>query len=470
MVVPELFAANRLRRAAIYVAGGPIASLLGMVGGYLLWLFVLKSDLLATWIIVSAVLVLVTWLPFRIRHGQLNLASDAWQLIDMARGQRKARLQPSGATLGNLSAVSELLRRAGCPTDADYYQLLAGLPRCELCDYGIVDESRRLCEQLPDGRFPEARQVLQLIEAAALVGTDDPRAGGFLDAALAASAATPDLYYALFVLSYYQKLQRGEPVGEELQTRLEEARREKRPDRACMLEILAFHADPPQDAAVACQTLLSRHRQYVTETQRAQLLSFMTELLVEREEHVAGREHYQAALAAIATVSQSIQVPEVRRQYILAASLPLQRAMLASNDDLPLFINDQTTTRPQVVARFSKLSLNLGWASIGFVVGAYIAKAALGRPLPSGLIFMFTLVTLVCLLGATLSSLVAVVRKEHRLVQGLVGVILGIVAMVLLVGLLPKGEHPRQHLPPEFYQELEVGPEDGETGPDSASE
>ncbi len=48
LVVPELFAANRLRRAAIYVAGGPLASLLGLVGGYLLWLFVLRSDLLAT--------------------------------------------------------------------------------------------------------------------------------------------------------------------------------------------------------------------------------------------------------------------------------------------------------------------------------------------------------------------------------------------------------------------------------------
>ncbi len=92
----------------------------------------------------------------------------------------------------------------------------------------------------------------------------------------------------------------------------------------------------------------------MTETQRAQLLSFVTELLVEREEHAASREYYHAALAAIATVSQSIQAPEVRRQYALAASLPLQRAMLVSNDDLPLFINEVAAARPQVVARFYK--------------------------------------------------------------------------------------------------------------------
>lgn len=175
LVVPELFAAGRLPRAAIYVAGGPLASLLGLVGGYLLWVFAFRSDVLVAWIFVSATLVLVTWLPFRIKRGNLNLASDAWQLIDLARGQKNARLQPSGATLGTLGAVSELLRRVGAEADADYYQLLAGLPRCELHEYSVVDEARRLCQRLPADRFPEAQQVGQFIEAGALVGTGDPR-------------------------------------------------------------------------------------------------------------------------------------------------------------------------------------------------------------------------------------------------------------------------------------------------------
>ncbi len=83
---------------------------------------------------------------------------------------------------------------------------------------------------------------------------------------------------------------------------------------------------------------------------------------------------------------------------------------------------------------------------------------------------MFTLVTLVCLLGATLASLVAVVRKEHRLVQGLFGLILGIVAMMLLVGLIPGPDLPRRRLPPEFFEEFEVVPEDGEAGLNSARE
>jgi len=464
LVVPELFAANRLRRAAVYVSGGPLASLLGMVGGYLLWLYAFRSDVLATWILVSATLVLVTWLPFRIKHGKLSLASDAWQLIDMARGQRKGRLQPSGATLGTLTAVSELLRRVGCRSEADYYQLLAALPRCELSDYRVVGEARDLCQGLPADRFPEAQQVMQFIEAAALVGTDDPRAGEFLDKVHADSGQTPDFEYVLFVLKCYLKLQREEEIGEALQTRLEEARRQNRPYRVCMLEMLAFLADPPQQTAAACEALLARHRRDVTETQRAQLLSRMTELLVEREEHAAAREYYHSAMAAISTVSQTIQVPEVRRQYTLTATLPLQRAMLISTDDLPLFINDVAAARPQVVARFSNLALNLGFACLVLVTAGYVAKSVQGGELPRGMFAIFAAITFGCWLAALWTLIVALIRKEPRLAQGLVGLIVGTVAMLLVVGLKPDRDRPRRHVPAESFEVPGDNSQPSETG------
>ncbi len=412
---------------------------------------------------------LVTWLPFRIKHGQLSLASDAWQLIDIARGQRNGRLQPPGATLGTVTAVGELLRRVGSDSAADYYQLLASLPRCELSDFSTLDEARQLCQRLPAEKFPEARQVLQFIEAAALVDSDDPSAEAFLAGARADAAQTPDYEILLFVQSCNLKLQRGETVGEELQVRLEAARRENRPGRVAMLEILAFEANPPQQAAAACQALITRHRRDLTETQRAQLLSFVTELLVERQEYSSARECFHAALASITTVSQSVQVPEVRRRFILATSRPLQRAMLISNDDMPLFINEGAGS-PQVVPKFSKLALNLGWACIGFVISAYMAKATEGGQLPGGLFFIFTLITLACLLGATVSLVFSLVRRESRQVQGLFGLILGIVAMMLLVGLIPDPDHPRRRLPPELFKELEeVVPDKGEAGLNPAS-
>ncbi len=93
-----------------------------------------------------------------------------------------------------------------------------------------------------------------------------------------------------------------------------------------------------------------------------------------------------------------------------------------------------------------------------------MAKAMEGGQLPGGLFFIFTLITLACLLGATVCLVVSLVRREPRQVQGLVGLILGIVAMMLLVGLVPDPDRPRRRLPPEFFKELEVGPEGGEVG------
>jgi hypothetical protein len=469
LVIPEIFATKRRRRAAIFIAAGPLASLVGMVGGYFIWEFACRSDLLATWVIISATLVLATCFPFRIKHGKLNLASDAWQLIDLARDQRKGRLQPVGETLGTLTAVSELLRRIGSEAEADYYQLLAGLPRCDLSDFTELAEAQRIRDRLPAGRFPEAQQVYQLIEAEVLVGTDDPRAAEFLEAARAQAANVPNLEYLLFVLQSYYRIRRGEYCGQELQARLEEAHRHHR-SRVCTLELLGFLANPPQRAAVACQKFLVRHRREITEIQRVQLLTFVTELLTKREEYAAARENFHAALAAIAAVSRSIQDLDVRRRFTLAASVPLQRAMLINSDEMPLFISETAEGGSQIEPKFAKFGFNLGFACLGLVCSAYIIKAVAGRPLPEGLSPILSAITVACWIAVWVALIGAAFRKEARQTPGLVGLIVATVAVLLLAGVASDSRPRPAPAATSSFELIDPGNQAHEDGFDPASD
>ena len=92
-----LYCRNTLERQPvaefITILGGPLASYLGLLIGLAAWWSGLHSDVLLSWIAISALLCLTSSIPSVIGQGRVRLENDArllWGILQYRRQTRNA--------------------------------------------------------------------------------------------------------------------------------------------------------------------------------------------------------------------------------------------------------------------------------------------------------------------------------------------------------------------------------------------
>ncbi len=242
------------------LAGGPLATLGGTIVGGLVWVAGTRSDLLLAWIAVSMLLSLDVGFPYRVKSGQLFIASDAAQLIDLLRRGRASRQQPPGQTLSSLNAVSDLLQRVGATSGAAYYRLLRGTVEIVLGDLASARESLAIGRQCDPGEFAGSVALASYLEALIAIKSRNKEAPRLGERARQLSRGDEQVCFVLEVLELAQRIEHGEASVEGLHALRERVSHTSRDDWMCTVDMLLFRFDPPDDPDSGCRDLLVRYR------------------------------------------------------------------------------------------------------------------------------------------------------------------------------------------------------------------
>ena len=219
-----------------------------------------------------------------------------------------------------------------------------------------------LSRQRPSSRNPWARRDWpRWPEPSIAMGEKSADTGQLLDASEPLCRDDPTAAFHLactraqWALESDPDARQQAEAREQLHALRQEAVAASRGDWLCLAEQLLFLAgpagpgevsepgeqvDPAERPDVQCRDLLSRHRVFLGDVAKARLLAITTERLATAGSFDEAREFFALAQHEIQTVATTIASPDTRQAYLKQASAPLQRAVLATGDALPLFMAD----------------------------------------------------------------------------------------------------------------------------------
>jgi len=429
-----------------YIAGGPLASILGLAAGWLGWGFVARSDALAAFTYVSAWLTFWALIPFSLNVGTFRLSSDAAQLIDLMRGHRSALQTPLGIVLTNLDGACKLLDGLSARSGAAYYRLLHGTIALALNDVATARSSLAEAVSREPRDIPEADATSAFLAAAIAIVTEDPQAPEHIALAASRSNNSQTVQAILQLTDISQQLESGRGDASRLRQFREDYARSGQTDLLCTTDVYLFRHNPPQDLEAGLQQILAQHHHRVTPTLRAQLLANATGHFVDRGDIASARRYYLQAQAAILENAAAIASPVTKAAYLQYAGAPLERAVLTCGDDVPLFLS-----QPEAAAAKGN---GFSQAAFGVAVGALTMAVLLviRRPSPSTHESMTAFITVLWLLS-TLAGLLSIGRKEGRPWPVAIAFAMSLVATVLAAATKPEKPRP---IPPALIEMPDV--------------
>lgn len=426
---------DRPTAAFVSTLGGPLASVLGLVLGLAVWRFGVRSDLLLAWIAISTLLSAVSVIPYTYRTGTIQLQSDAWLLGRILVFGSNTAPPHLGAVLANLRAMSELLDQVGCLHGAAFTHALAGVVEAALGDVDGAVEDLRLAEAIDLNHDPRSKAVATYARAIATVHENSDDAPRLLSDARHQFGDNMPARFAIDALEAHWLIKRGHDVGDRLAELHDAAEMAARRDWLCTVDSLRYAAGTEGEPDSAFHELAVRHRRFLSDAARAELLAIGTERLASRGEIDRSRSMFELARTAITEAAAAIVSPRTRAAFVRGTSAPLQRAVVATQNELPLFIPDRsnaTTTTGAAVARGEFCAKATTFA--GTVAGGAAVAYSMLRPesqdaaetICGSIVGAFFLLALV-------AALVSILRRERRILRVTSGLFLASMGILLFV-------------------------------------
>ncbi len=417
----------------LFILGGPLITVVGLVAGLALWEWGINSDLLLAWIAVSAILAVTSIIPFPLTIGRIHCDNDAKLLGKLLIRGRQVSIGSVGAALQTMNGFADLLEQAGCRPGANLFQVYACMLETSL---GNSEATRARLSQIDVdslARLPTGKATYALAWSALSVDSNSDDAENRLATARELFGNDVDALFHIDCLHLEWKLVQGHDILAALDQLTGHAEDAARRDWLCALDVLRFNADDTSDPEERCLRLLSAYETFISDVTTAELLAATTERLVLRGAIDRARTFFQRAQLAIAESAEAISDTATREAFIRWTAAPLQRAVIGTQNDLPLFIPDTGTLEPKRTKSLRRLfayaTVVLGCASLGTAFLALNMPPGQSTSQAAG----FVLLVFCFFVLALISTLISILRREQHYVHVSAGLVLAILGMLLAV-------------------------------------
>ena len=436
------------RQNIVFLAGGPIATFVGLAVGLMAWQYGIRSDLLVAWIVISFVFSCASILPYTYRVGAVTLQSDARRLMDLAVYGCPTRTMHSGATLSSTRRIAELLSELGDPCGASYFRIAAAFLETSLGDFDAARESIAIAESTSGVDLETIRPLAAIAQAVLAVETIPADADEPLCLAQSECAHDAMAQFLIELMQLEVRRVQGGDIREALQELRSRTDADSRPDWTCLCDAVLFEIDPPSDIERGYRELVKTHKSMLPDVTNVRLLTHVVERLTENADHVKARKLFSEAQKMIEATAGSIASETTRNRFVERAAAPLQRAVVTTTDQVPLFI-DITSAHAEPKSAESKsrapafayLTLIAGIGSLVAVATALALRDVGGNRSP-GNVGGWTIVVSLLLFVSLCTSLISILRSERRLRTVLVGLALVALSIGIAVVLdLPQPNH-----------------------------
>ncbi|MEX2115024.1 MAG: site-2 protease family protein [Pirellulales bacterium] len=423
---------------AIFILGGPIATVAGLGAGIVLWSWGIRSDILLAWLAISGFLSLASAVPFVIKTGRQQFVSDAGRLWQLAIWGRENRIASLGVALSNAECVATLLEQAGSRRGAALMStvvhiLEASLGNHQAARHGLFQIDADALKQSATGEAMAA-----LAWAVTSVEANDDDAYDRIEYARHLFKDDNEAKFSTDVLHLQWMHRRGLDVRERLANLRTQATQSSRRDWLCTVDALRFDFDDSFKPDDECERLLTSYRGFMSVEAQSGVLAIATERLAKCDSLDRAHGYFERAQTTISQASASIADPATREMFVCQTAAPLQRAVAATPPDkCPLFISDFSGTVPGrqgsgsrpnrqffCFATFASgiTALMFSVLSVGLGPGQPTSKAA-GMVLLVMLFFVLGLVT----------TLVSILRQERRYTYMWAGLLLATLGVAIAV-------------------------------------
>jgi hypothetical protein len=194
-----------------------------------------------------------------------------------------------------------------------------------------------------------------------------------------------------------------------------------------------LEAEPVEDADVRCRGLIAHHKRYLSDVAKSRLLALTTERLAARGARDQARVFFAETQCAIAEAGAAIACPATRKAYTERAAAPLQRAVAATPDGIPLFIVDAPSSRVPRGKSFAFATVVLGTIALFAAVICTILDNGGAAPLDPHSADGWFLIISWCWLMALVSVLFSMLRSERRFRTVTLGFVLATLAAAIAI-------------------------------------
>ncbi len=330
----QLFEVNP-RQEFITVLGGPLASLLGLFVGVAAWRRGVHSDILLSWIYLSAFYCLSAWIPRTFHRNGMTFNNDAKLLLDLARhGDRGMCLQPYGVMLDMQSSLATLLEQVGHRPGAGYVRLAASNLAAGV---GASDVAQRWWDEaqsLDLEEMPTGRAMSDFVRSAIAVEAQAPDALALLDVAAQSCRGSASAEFYLAANRSQLRQRQGESVGAELETLQQQAFAANKLNWQALIAHLKYEADPTI-APAALDAMLARYEPQLPDVSRARMLALAVERLAASGDVNMALARFEPARQAALKAARHFAKPELREIYLAQACVPLRAAHQACPERIP---------------------------------------------------------------------------------------------------------------------------------------
>jgi Peptidase family M50 len=415
------------------ILGGPVASAVGLTAGLVMWFGVAHSDVLVAWIFNSAMICLTSAVPWTYHRGHFALDNDARLLLQILTKHQQTGPRPLGQTLGGIHVFAKLLAEIGLVDAATYYEATAATLEAALGDVNTARERLASIQVSKSNAIPSLPAIVSFAESVVAVAENSDDASHKIDNTMALCTSDQTAVFLLDCLREQWQLARKTDVRQRLNEIRDRAIVASRRDWLCTVEQLQFEDEPTDSPETQCNEFLERHRRYLSAESRARLLAITTERLVEGHDVARAGALFVAAQRAIFEAASTIGAPATRQAFIKDVAAPLQRAVSAANDGIPLFMTtapQEQSTRGSAFA-WGTLVAGISTLVVSLVCVIVDVSTATGRNQSTA--EDWSLLIACGWLAALLGTLFSILRRERRFRTILCGMLLASLGLAIAI-------------------------------------
>lgn len=450
------------RQQFCFILGGPVATLLGLAVGLALHFAGVDSDILTTWIGISALLALVCLVPFRARGRHIELDNDARQLLDIVRYGAQQKTPQLGASLKSMKSVAELLADLGQSDGAAVYDACTALVETQLSDPVAAAESLARAESRGAGKTAVLDVLMPLVSAAIAVVEERPDADELLDQAIAHPADDGAVRIYCDALRAFHDHRQGfdvQPLVDDMRRRAVSA---ERADWLAEAEVAHFQfgSQTDGDAESQYRDLIQRHSRYLCRATTCHLLAITAERVAIAGNYDRARVLITEAEELVQAEAATIGSETTRAAFVTSALAPIRRATAALPDVFSASdeqkILEQAPAKPERPEPVSRGRF-FGWVTVA-LASACLTLAIAGRWLlaidprqdiyHTGPAVVCALLVVLFWFASLITTCISLLRSERRFRLLILSAVLAVASLVITHVIMEVPEPPQFHWSP----------------------
>ena len=341
---------------------------------------------------------------------------------------------------------ADLLTKIGQEEGAAYYMIHAAMMEIALGNIPAAKETLAACEISEPRRSPSAVRFILVARALMAVEENSDDAEALLKKAADECRDDATAQFSCDIWREYWRHGRGEDIRQQVDQLRQRALDAERHDWLCWVDLLHFHLDGTDNPAGLLRDFSQRHARYVSNAERAHLLAVTTERLAERGERDQARVMLAEARHAIADEVATISSVATRLTFTQRCEAPLQRALAAEPEVIPLLIPGIAAEVPEQVkplrlppvsrgSAFGRATRALGIVTlIAAVAFALVVDTSANSHHPCAAGMWYAVICLLWLLSL-FTTCVSLLRSERRYGSVALGATLATLGIALAVSL-----------------------------------